>query len=66
MEVSKTDLTKAVKYLSDAAKLYDALAVIPSLKCNSRSYMINQLIVKLNKLLNTNDQKRIMQRSGRI
>lgn len=44
MEVSKTDLQKAIAYLSDAARLYDALPM-QSLKC--RAHMITQLTNKL-------------------
>lgn len=47
MEVSKTDMQTVIKYLDDAAKLYDALALLPIQKCASRSHMIKQLIHKL-------------------
>jgi len=46
MEISKTDLLKALSYLDDAAKLYDAL---PMQKCKCRAYMIKQLTDKLRK-----------------
>lgn len=53
MEISKTDITTAIKYLEDAAKLYDALAALPIQKATCRSHMIKQLTLKLkNKLLN--------------
>lgn len=32
MEVSKTDINTVIKYLEDAAKLYDALAALPCRK----------------------------------
>lgn len=47
MEISKTDLETAVRYLDDATKLYDALAALYIQKCNSRSHMIKQLTDKL-------------------
>lgn len=47
MEISKTDLNTAIKYLEDAAKLYDALAALPMQKASCRSHMIKQLIQKL-------------------
>jgi len=47
IRVCKTDLQKAVSYLEDAARLYDALASLPMQKCRSRSYMIKQLTNKL-------------------
>lgn len=43
-DVCKTDLLKAVNYLDDAAKLYDALPM-QSMKC--RAHMIKQLTNKL-------------------
>lgn len=52
MEVSKTDINNAIKYLEDAAKLYDALAALPMQKAVCRSYMIKQLIQKLKIKLN--------------
>ena len=48
-DISKTDLTKVIAYLRDAAQLYDAL---PGQKCRCRAHMIHQLIAKLNKQLN--------------
>lgn len=44
IQISATDLRKALAYLDDAAKLYDAL---PMQKCKCRAHMINQLTVKL-------------------
>lgn len=46
-DITKTDLLKAVTYLEDAAKLYEALAALPMQRCNSRAYMIRQLTQKL-------------------
>lgn len=43
-DICKTDLLKAILYLDEAAKLYDAL---PMQKCKCRAYMINQLSTKL-------------------
>lgn len=57
MEVSKSDLTSAIKYLEDAAKLYDALAALPMQKASCRSHMIKQLTKKLKTKLN-NDKTR--------
>lgn len=47
IHICKSDLQKAIAYLEDAAKLYDALAALPMQKCNSRSHMIRQLTNKL-------------------
>lgn len=52
MEVPKTDLQTFIKYLDDAAKLYDALATLPLQKCNCRSHMIKRLINKYKQKLN--------------
>lgn len=52
MEISKTDITTAIKYLEDAAKLYDALAALPMQKASCRSHMIKQLTQKLKLKLN--------------
>lgn len=49
MEISKTDLQKAIGYLEDAAKLYGAL---PMLSMKSRAHMIRQLTAKLKTRLN--------------
>lgn len=46
MEISKTDYNKVVSYLTDAAKLYDAL---PMLSMKGRAHMIRQLTEKLKK-----------------
>lgn len=46
MEVPKTDLQKFIAYLDDAAKFYEALAVVGTQKCVSRLHMINQLTNK--------------------
>lgn len=43
-DICKTDLQKAISYLDEAAKLYDAL---PMQKCKCRAYMITQLTNKL-------------------
>lgn len=47
MEISKTDLQKVISYLTDAAKLYEAIGLLPSQKCVSRAHMIRQLASKL-------------------
>ena len=57
MEVSKSDLTSAIKYLEDAAKLYDALAALPMQKASCRSHIIKQLAKKLKTKL-SNDKTR--------
>ena len=49
MEISKTDLQKALAYLSDAATLYEALGVPPVQKYVCRAHMIRQLVAKLRK-----------------
>lgn len=50
MEICKTDMLKIIKYLNDAAALYDKQ---PG-QCNvSRAWCIRQLIEKLNKKLFT-------------
>lgn len=48
-DIFKTDLQKAISYLDEAAKLYDAL---PMQKCKCRAHMINQLTTKLKSKLN--------------
>lgn len=48
-DISKTDLHRAISYLNEAAKLYDAL---PMQKCKFRAYVINQLTNKLKPKLN--------------
>ena len=55
--ISKTDLQKAIAYLDDAAKLYDALAALPMQKATCRSHMIKQLTQKLKTKL-SNDKTR--------
>lgn len=57
MEISKSDLTSAIKYLEDVAKFYDALAVLPMQKASCRSHMIKQLTKKLKTKL-SNDKTR--------
>lgn len=47
MQLSKTDANNVIRYLEDAAKLYDALAVLPMQKAVCRAHMIRQLIQKL-------------------
>lgn len=49
MDFPKTHIEKAVAYLADAARLYDALPM-QSMKC--RAHMIKQLIDKLKTKLN--------------
>ena len=44
MEITKTDSQKIMSYLSDAAKLYEAL---PMQAMKSRAHMIRQLVIKL-------------------
>lgn len=51
MEVPKTDIQKAIAYLNDACKLYDAL---PMQSMKSRAHMIRRLADKL-KLKITDD-----------
>lgn len=43
-DICHTDLRKALAYLDDAARLYDAL---PMQKCKCRAHMIKQLTAKL-------------------
>ncbi len=58
MDISKSDLQKFITYLDDAAKFYEALAVIGTQKCVSRLYMINQLTNKYKQKLQENDKSR--------
>lgn len=51
MEIPKTDIQKAIAYLNDACKLYDAL---PMQSMKSRAHMIRRLTDKL-KLKITDD-----------
>ena len=48
-DICKTDLQKAISYLDEAAKLYNAL---PMQKCKCRAHMINQLTAKLKNKIN--------------
>lgn len=57
MEISKKDLGAALKYLEDAARLYDALAALPMQKAVCRAHMIRQLVTKL-KNKSSNDKTR--------
>lgn len=50
MEVSKTDMLRIVKYLGDAALLYDKQ---PGLRMSERARVIRQLNRNLNKKLST-------------
>ena len=50
MEVSKTDMQRIIKYLGDAALLYDRQ---PGLRMSERVRVIRQLNRKLNKKLST-------------
>lgn len=47
-EISKTDLARTLKYLSDAAALYDST---PGQRNVSRAWCIRQLIRKISKKL---------------
>ena len=44
VEISRTDVSKIIAYLDDAAKLYDAL---PMQKCKCRAHMIAGITRKL-------------------
>lgn len=44
MEITKTELQKAISYLEDAGRLYEALPM-QSMKC--RAHMIRQLVARL-------------------
>ena len=48
-DLCKTDLQKVIKYLTDAATLYDTQQ---GLRYSSRAWCIRQLIVKLKKRQN--------------
>lgn len=50
MEVCKTDMQRIIKYLGDAALLYDKQ---PGLRMSERARVIRQLNRKLNKKLST-------------
>lgn len=56
IQISKTDLRTAIKYLEDSTIIYDALAILPMQKCKCRSHMIKQLVSKFKKKL-PNDKK---------
>lgn len=56
MEIPKTDLQKAISYLDDATKLYDALGVMPMQAARSRAHMIRQLTAKLKTKLNNGNK----------
>lgn len=55
MEVTKTDLSKAVAYLRDAAALYDSM---PKPKHRWRAVLIRQLSAKLAAKLPDNANRR--------
>lgn len=57
MEISKTDLQKVIAYLNDAARLYEALGVMPVQKYVSRAHMIRQLTSKLKSKINSNEHR---------
>jgi len=48
-DICKTDTQKAISYLDEAAKLYDAL---PMQKCKCRAHMIRLLTAKLKSKIN--------------
>lgn len=50
LHICKTDIQKAVKYLSDAADLYDTL---PGQRHVCRAWVIRGLVKKLNKKLSS-------------
>lgn len=56
MEITKTDLSKAIAYLDGACKLYEAL---PMQAMKSRAHMIRQLTAKLKSKLD-NESKGCM------
>ena len=58
MEVPKTDLQTMIKYLEDATKVYDALAVLYVQKCTCRSHMIKKMVNKYKPKLQNNDKSR--------
>ncbi len=58
MEVPKTDLQTMIKYLDDATKMYDALAVLPMQKCSCRSHMIKKITTKYKQKLKDYDKSR--------
>lgn len=48
MEICKTDLEKIIKYLDDAARIYDSLENL-GLRYTCRAQMLRRLTKKLNK-----------------
>lgn len=56
MEICKTDMQKIIKYLDDAAKVYDTL---PGQRNTCWAWVIRRLINKLqNKLFNSNSKSK--------
>ena len=53
MDVCKTDINRIIRYLDDAAKLYDS---IPGQRNICRAWMIRKLTKKLK--IKSNDKKR--------
>lgn len=53
MEICKTDLQKIIKYLGDAAVLYDTM---PGQRNVCRAWVIRQLIRKINNKLKDNEK----------
>lgn len=51
MDICKTDMQKIIKYLDDAARVYDTMH---GQRNNCRAWVIRQMIKKLNKKLLTN------------
>ncbi len=49
MEICKTDVKTVIRYLDDAARLYDERK---GLRYSSRAYMLRRLVNKLNNKLN--------------
>lgn len=62
MNVSKTDITTILRYLSDAARFYKQHAV--STRDHDRIRLINKMNYKLSKKLQDNDTKRNYQSIG--
>lgn len=56
MQLSKTDALTVIRYLDDAAKLYEALSALPMQKAVCRAHMIKQLTLKL-KIKLSNESK---------
>lgn len=54
MDICKTDVQKIIKYLDDAAKVYDTL---PGQRNVCRAWVIRQQIKKLNKKCRANEGK---------